>query len=502
MITRKNSKAYCGCFRMVIYFVIILFTSCRIEIETLEVKNCIPANGTSGIPAATSIQIKFNNSVNCTDAESLFTLQHDGSVIEGHFSWVSGSSFIFTPVTSLEENGRYVISVPRTIRDMEGNTMGADYISDFYIGSDFTNPMVLSSTPEYSPGYTPGVAVTQDIIINFSKSMNRDKTESEFTMSPEVSGYFQWSDSMPGLQNSRLTFVLTKPMQYGKLYKLRLGRDVQDSSGNSTGSEYVVHFMTGNDYDLPSVVNSFYGITVLDDSAVNSGISKTGSIRIRFTENMNRQSVEKAVRITPAVQLNFDWMSDMEVNIYPVISYEPEKRYQLSIETSCMDQDDYNLSSRYTVEFITDAPDSLQIKTGTISGSNNNIDYNIFVSSWSEDIDMGGGINSTYYIRVEFMSSILPAVPAEMDFYSIYDNCIIETFCSTGGSPLPGKAVISDIIWVNSSTAVIKLTGMTNISRDIPALYRLTITGEKDGVKDINNNYMKEDYVVEFREVL
>jgi hypothetical protein len=118
---------------------------------------------------------------------------------------------------------------------------------------------------------------------------------------------------------------------------------------------------------------------------------------------------------------------------------------------------------------------------------------------------MGPADNSSYYIRIEFMSSNDPELSAFMEKYSVFDNIIIETFKSADANTndLHSPAVISDISWLAGSdnTVLIQIGGMTNRAVSPSALYRLTLTGGKSGVVDRHGNYMKEDFVIEFREV-
>lgn len=494
----------------------IVFSACEINIDTLRVNWCTPVKGATGVTAEMSVELEFNSDVSRADAEELFILENSDGRIQGIFTWVTGRRVIFTPVIPMEQIGRYTIAVPREIRDKDGNTMGSDFISDFYVGNDFVNPAVTSSVPPYTNGATSGIPVNRDIIINFSKSMNREKTQNAFSLFPDVSGYFVWAEAAPGLADSRLEYRLTKPMDYGKLYRLKLAADAVDTAGNRIGAEYRVNFVTGDNTIPPEIraVTYIDGIAGNDDSivpgTVKHNVSKNGSILIQFnntafTSAMDRQSVENAVSVTPSVAGIFDWHSDYEVEFVPSDSFDPETLYRFSVDTSCRDMNGLHLVSGYTVEFITDAEDSLLVKVGTVRGSNNNIDYAELGTTWPAGIEMGAdAANTKYYISIQFMSSPDPSLPAVMQKYSIFDRIIIETKNYTTGASLPASAYISDISWLaDNCTAVVRISGMTNDASagQIPALYRLTVTGGKTGVKDEYGNYMKDDYVIEFREV-
>lgn len=469
--------------------------------DTLEVTLCSPANGATGVDRNTSVVIAFSSDVNATDAETLFSLKSSSGTIEGKFEWVSHGSFKFIPDESLEENGRYTITVPRSIRDSKGNTMGSDFLSDFYIGDDFINPVVLSSSPPSSTGMAITVPVTQNIVVNFSKSMNRSSVKKYFSVSPDVSCYITWSENIPGIADSRMTCNLIDPMQYGKLYTMKINAYAGDIAGNTLGKEYRVCFITGDDYTPPEIEGIYSSTSLMAEGTLNSGVSKNDSIRIDFSENMDRVSVENSFSIAPSVSGTFEW-SGNSVWFRTVTPLNCETVYQVMIETGAKDVNGLSLRSDYSVQFKTDNSDSCLVKPGTVSGSSDGLAYTDMGNEWPGVIDMGEMSNTEFYIRVEFFSSLTPVVYAQMSQYSIFDNCIIETFKSSSGASVSSEAKILDISWeTGSGAAIIKLGGMTNTATGDPApLYRLTIAGGKNGVKDMNENYMAEDLVIDFRE--
>ena len=79
-----------------------------------------------------------------------------------------------------------------------------------------------------------------------------------------------------------------------------------------------------------------------------------------------------------------------------------------------------------------------------------------------------------------------------MNKYSIYDNYLIETIKSIPSSIDPGNAVVDSIRWIDNRTVILKIGNMTNDLDHTPALYRLSISGGKNGIADINgrNNFV------------
>lgn len=493
-----------------IFFALFIF-SCDAEFDTLKIVSWSPGSNVTDVSPGSAVEITFSSPVNRTEVEDNFSLKNSDGTVNGNVTWLSPESFRFTPAEPMSRNGRYVISLPRSIRDTDGNTMSSDFISEFYVGSDFTSPSVLSSTPPSGAGAVTGIAVNQSIIVNFSKSMNRGSVEGEFGITPDVPGYFVWSENVPGTADSRVTYMLTSDMEYGKLYTLKISGAAEDSSGNRVGGDYIANFITGSDFTPPSVgaVYDWNAPAVIwGTSTPVHGISRSVSIGVSFTSDMERQSVEKALSITPSAQGIFEWSSDRTVRFIPSKPLSPETKYQVSVETTARGRNSMKLASRYSVEIVTDNPDSLYVKCGGVRGSNHDGDFISLSGTWPLLIDMGSGtpVNRSYYILIEFISSESPVTPAMMNQYSIFDNVLVETFKATSGSEeLPASAYIANIEWIGGSTAKIMITGMTNKSSDpsqIPALYRLKIPGGENGILDSAGNYMKEDFIIEFREAI
>ncbi len=487
--------------------VIPLFLSCDLNFETLKIISFSPANNERGVAPGAFVEIVFSSPVDRTDVEESFALKNSEGNIEGSFDWVNPASVRYTPSHPMIKNGRYTMALPRSIRDHHGNIMAFDFISEFYVGTDFTAPVIVSSNPPSGAGAVSGIQVKQQISVSFSKTMNRESVERGFSITPDISGYFIWSEDIPGLPDSRLVFNPTGEMAYGKLYSFKVSGAVEDSAGNPLGDEYRVNFITGDDRTPPQLISISeyrYPDYPWSTSVINH-VSRRAYPCLMFSEPMDRQSVEKAFTIIPSVQGIFEWSSDTTVIFRPLKLFDPITRYQVAIDTSSADLCGHKLTSRYSVEIITDAPDSLYVRCVNVRGSNYDGDYVSLPDTWPRIIDMGTGspVNRRYFIMIDFISDEIDMTPAQMEKYSIFDNIMIETFKTTSGGEFPSSAYIGGIEWRSGSTALIEIAGMTNKSSGgIPALYRLTISGGENGIMDMEKNFMKDDFVMEFREAM
>lgn len=490
-----------------IFILIIFFSGCfEYMPDVLEVKEWSPGNHETGLEPDAVFEMRFSAALNRRDIENHFYMYNSEGSVSGRFHWINDRSFRFVPDEPLFKNGRYVVEVPSTVRDKEGSVMSSDFISDFYIGEDFEVPEVIYSTPPFASGGASEISVKGNLVVAFSKTMNRESVEKAFRLRPDVPGYFEWSCSSPGVENSRLTYVTVKPMDYGRLYRLTVSENAEDYAGNRLSVEYRVNFITGNETGPPEV-KGIYDSRETDpepwcNESINRGIDKKIKIEIEFSDPMNRLSVENSFSITPSVPGNFDWKSDSRVVFKPFSDLEPERRYQLRIDTGSQNHNGLKTAEPYIVEFITDHENSLHVNCSLILGSNDGINFEELSrgvpdpSIWPLAVNMGDEKNQSYYVKIHFGSG---DSPADMDIYTLYENYLLTTFKSGAGSV--SNAVVSDIYWEDESAAVIKISGMTNTAMEHePYLYRLTVAGGGRGVRDKNNNTMRRDLVIDLRE--
>ncbi len=478
------------------------------DYDTFAVASCSPLSNERGVSADGSILVIFNADADKSDVEKNFSLSSDSGRVEGAFAWLSQRAFRFTPRYQLAVAQRYTIGIPRGVRDASGNPMSADFVSDFYVGTSFERPGVVASQPRYSPGgviidpdnpLDPNIAAMERVIIDFSKPMNRMKTERAFGISPDCPGYFEASP------DTRLIYRFTASPEYGRQYRVLVDSSAEDGSGVTLARDFSLVFNVGNDATPPMVAGIHDGTPPYwNKDTIKHGIEKNAFFRVDFSEDIDKASCEEAFSLTPAVSGVFSWTGNSTMIFTPSSPLESEAVYQITIGTGAADLHGLHLDEPYALWVMIDGEQSRHVTTGQVRGSNDDAAYTELFSGWPESsawpylIDMGGGINQGYCITIRFLRAGLP-VP--MNTYSIFSNCMLEGF----GPRDPGvdDPAVGDISWQDPHTVKIRLTGLSN--RLIPAphppvLYRLTVVGGTGGVKDTLGNTMARDLAFEFRE--
>lgn len=477
-----------------------------LDLATLRVVDCYPSHHQYGVPEDARVSIEFSSDLKRGYLEKNFSLSSESGTVEGNFEWASGKRFYFIPRHALETGSRYIIEIPRTVEDEKGNKMKMDFLSDFYVGVDLVKPSVIATTPPYREGgymVDPDIEEIEEIVVSFSKEMNQNLTESLFSLSPDVSGYFSWN-----AEGTVMTYHLTSELNYGTQYRLTIPSSAEDIYGNTLDGPYTAIFVIGVDFVYPAVT----GVTAVgapvppywDPDITNNDVSRFAQIAVYFSDAMNRVPTQSAFSITPSVDGTSEWDANQETMFFkPNEPLDSETLYTIRIATTAEDIHGLNMQDEYLVRFKTDADDSLHIRVGEVYGKNEDtIPYDLLFSEspavWPVNIDMGLSGENDYYFIIQFINDN-GSVPVNM--YTILENILIKGF-----NPLNiYEPSIHDIAWDSNCDAVkVTLTGLSNVldldPDEEPVLYRLTIIGGGRGVLDANGNSMTEDFVFEFRE--
>ncbi len=480
-----------------LYGLLLLCTivSCS-QFETLEITAYSPGNHAYGVEENTPVFIEFNNDVEKSDIESNFVLAGDSGRMEGQFNWASEKKFFFVPREILRRGNRYTMELPRTVRDTKGNRMEEQFLSEFYVGSDLERPSVSSSEPAYVEGGADNISTTLDrIIVRFSEPMNTMKTERAFSLSPDVSGYFEWTDN-----NATMIYHLTSELEYGTLYTVSVSTAAEDNAGNSMVQAYRMVFLTGSDFQCPEILGIFDASIVPPpfwDRNVITSVSRTMAIAVSFSEAMDRTATESAFSLTPGVSGAFTWNTASDrMEFTPDKPLAEDSVYTVRISSSAKDLNGRRLNNDYDLSIRTSAENSLYIAPGTVTGSNDGSDFTpLFAGSpatWPVDINLGtpvSGSDYDYYFKIRFKRGTTE--PIAMEQYSIFDNLLPPE-----GFGAPSEPIIKDITW-NTGAAELTIV-LSRLNKNI--LYRFTITGGEYGIMDEYGNTMKENFVFEFKD--
>jgi hypothetical protein len=235
-----------------------------------------PANGANGVNVGTTVQVAFDEPMDCTTLDALtFTLAQGATSVPGVVS-CAGSSAVLTPTSPLADGVSYTATVTTGAKDLAGTALTTAYVWTFETGNE---PMVISTSPTNG---AENVAINRDVDATFGIAMDPLTVNSTtFTVSQGATpivgtvSYAGTTATFTPTANYPLNVVLTATITTG----------AQDVGGAPLLADYVWTFQTGAQVGLAPVqlgAASTYAILAFNTvtNVNNPGTVVTGDLGI------------------------------------------------------------------------------------------------------------------------------------------------------------------------------------------------------------------------------
>ncbi|MBN1533506.1 MAG: Ig-like domain-containing protein [Spirochaetes bacterium] len=482
-------------------------TASIFDFGEFTVSASVPASGQSGVDPDASVELYFSEDADILDVERNFSLTGTSGKVEGSFSWTSRRAMRFTPRYQLARSRRYSVELPTTVRSQGGRSLSRGFLSDFFVGDYAANPGVAASTPAHvTGGNVIDPSALTELTFTFTRPMDSMKTQAAFSLSPYVSGTFSWSPDA-----TILTYRLTATLDYGRTYSARIGSAAEDTGGNAMARDFLLVLVAGDDTTPPQVLGMNDNGTAAYWNTAESGIENSvgtsvSSIYVAFSEAMDKERVESAFSITPAVDGHITWPSDAMLCYHLDESLQAEQSYQITVDTGAEDIHSLHLQEPCSVIVRTTAATAKHVAIGEVRGSADGAmlpaaaDY-LFSGSaipWPVMVPLYGNDSPNgmkYYFMIQFLRD---GIPVAMDKTSLYGNYLVEKFSGDTTSPR-----VFDITWHDADTvAKVYVSGLLHKTLpDTSVLYRFTLSGGSGGIRDALGNTMADTFTFEFKEV-
>lgn len=257
----------------------------------------MPASGAVNVPANQVLTLTFSEPM---DAAGL-AVNTSPEMDLGPAVWSMNDTVVSfpTPVDALADGLLYSLTLAGA--DKAGNALQAAAPITFTVAvaADTTSPTVIATTPVAA---ATGVALSTAVSITFSEEMNQASVNGAVSLSPSASGIVTWDS------NGTLRSLSLKSLAANTQYTLTVGVGARDLAGNALAAPYVLTFTTGAAPDLvaPTAVSS-------SPSAGETGLPRNASIRVTFSEPMDKAATQAAFFITAPAGFGagtFTWSAD------------------------------------------------------------------------------------------------------------------------------------------------------------------------------------------------
>jgi hypothetical protein len=491
----------------------------------------IPKNGVIGT-GKQPIEVVFSKRVNKNSADSSIHVEKDSSGEINFVLKVYGKKVQLTPEEDWVPHERFWLVINKDIADEYGKNMG----KDFYFPFQSTGELMPVSAALVLPEIDNGIVSTETefIEIVFSSGVNSSSLEREFSFSPSVDGFFEWTTS------SILRFHFFDKLKKNTLYSVRITDNAMDEDGYKIRSyDTKFEYFPNQSYpEIKEIVCDLNTIFNKEDPAtfeIEDGniiiecpdASKNPVLRVVFSDGsgeglpasaapVDRTVFKENIQIFPDTGWREYWYDDYTVEISFEDALMLAENYEIAVNRGLKNTDGLSLLYRYLIDLQIKGEDSLPLElyadeftaleieaealrdtevipdiVTILDKNENGGGYTVNVTGPGLDLQENIEINLEITLRFFYVENENAGIIPIIDKLSLQDSIALSYILGTGSS----TAKISFFEWITDGNGeetgnecLVFITGAAD--EDI---YCFSINGGRDGVVDAENNYMKED---------
>ncbi|WP_244244906.1 Ig-like domain-containing protein [Leptospira koniambonensis] len=477
------------------------------------VKFTSPIQGATGVDPASHVIITFSKEMNTNYTESSFSLSNNGQTIDGIFEWVE-NTMVFKPAKPLSSPGLYTYVVTKSrAESISGVNLLDDLRINFSYNSDLTQPKISQTIPA---DHATAVAPNTFFTIIFDKPMNVTSVLSGISTSPDMG--LQIPATVISNNNTRFEFHPAADLAYGTVYTVTIPSSVKDASGNQMAQSSNISFTVGDDFTTPTLSSIQFSSLptnhLTNEFNVISGMNKTDSIILDFSEPVRPSSLLEAISISPSQSYRVNQLNGPGSS-YSITFDEPLDVYQVynfKITTSIVDLQNNKLDKNYSYYFKIDGSFSQKIRMRAIfsdSGFSNGLFTNqINTNAPQLNTSSCNAQECTQQLYLHFCyddgTSSCPGSPYTLTtgsilFLSSLKVSIEKEFGPTSVGCLEYVSNITDVTPVAYTPASVLVFSTTAACLDIGSTYLIRVKGGSSGITDNYGNLMDQDYTVRVR---
>jgi hypothetical protein len=227
---------------------IFSFNTCDIlRSVPFEVTLWTPGSGYHAKSENIVVSLTFSLEPDKGSVEKNFSLNGNGEPVKGNYQW-KGRRLTFSPLTPLEINTDYTISVSADAHDTKGLSMDRAFNSEFTTRPGNSRPVLLEYSPEM---YAEVTDPRTEIFLLFSLPVTVETLYENVYFSPSMSGFWRLEDD-----EKLAVFTPSEPWTQNNRYEIRFSTSLTDRNGMNIGKDFLSVFTTGIDKDAPYLINA------------------------------------------------------------------------------------------------------------------------------------------------------------------------------------------------------------------------------------------------------
>jgi len=430
-------------FFMFFLFFIFSFISCDILRTSLfEVVSCTPKSGYQSEPEKINISLDFSHDPDRASVEKNFSLTGDGNRVRGNFSW-NDKKMIFSPLTPLEINTDYTITLSADAHDTKGLSMDEPFNRYFSTRPDNTRPFLLSSYPEMYSEITDARA---EIKLEFSIPVPLKTLYDNVSFSPSMTGIWR-------LENDGKLAIFTpaEPWVQKTRYEIRYSTSLTDNNGMNIGNDFLCVFTTKIDLEIPYLVSAMRitnknelidlsadrGYSSAAESPIeNQDWEKDDKLKLVFSKPIDSISVKNYTSVENGPNLIMETPAGYETEYTFRFENMPvyESRFTLKIKSGIKDAAGNETKEEYIYKIFANGKYSkppmlagIRIPMSPNNGADNELIFYDMNSLFKDFPITGENYPSGENIKTWIELYFLTAEDASIDLFSLMEIFRIDT---------------------------------------------------------------------------
>jgi hypothetical protein len=420
---------------------VICFFSCDIlRSSPFEVTSWSPGEGYHSNPENLVVSLNFSLAPDRDSVERRFSLNGDNGRVKGNFLW-EGRKVTFIPLTPLEKNNDYNLSLSAEAHDTNGLSMDTAFERGFTTRPGTERPFLISFFPSM---YAEINDLRMEVRLGFSLPIPLSMLYDNVSFSPSMTGVWRLEED-----GKLAVFTPSVPWTKNKRYEIRYSTSLTDNNGMNTGNDFKSIFITGTDKEIPALlianritkngdliplepdITGFTGAA--EQFTENHGWEKEDRLSLVFSKPVDAVSVKNSLSIEDASSVFMETIPGFYTEFVFYFETAPvyESRFVFNIKSGIKDGTGNESKDEYTYRIFANGessmpPSFLGIRI-PISQDNTDLFFcgtdEIFKDLPITDESYPSGISVKTWIELYFIT----APGALIDIFSVMELFRIET---------------------------------------------------------------------------
>jgi len=306
-----------------------------------SVNSVNPVNGAADAQVDTAVTVVFSEAMDADSVDEYTFVVTTGTgyaavTVPGTVI-CSGDTAVFTPAANFAYETAYTVTVAKSVKNLKGETLAADYKSSFTTSKEGevpTPPTVLSVKPAGA-----NAAVDTTVTVTFSKAMKCD------TVALSVSNAAAVTAGDVTCNGAAVIFTPATDLAYETVYTVDVDAGAEDLAGNALESAFTSQFTTIKEGAVPTYPS--VGDVTSDETGVSVNFSKNMDCGTINQENLKVQVQVPGIGFG-TVSGEITECTGSSVIFKPYSSLRSNLNYDITLTTGIKDSEGNALQNEYT----------------------------------------------------------------------------------------------------------------------------------------------------------